>query len=117
MVLSHPYMEYYVLLPTRSGVRTESRLADRDINHKKVGENCTLSRWCAGRWIDLLVEKHAWLSAGHTWLPEASESGWKALFDEESSGKLESMPTINIFEHWEEGAQFAQINGSEVSLF
>ena len=36
MVLSHPYMKDYVVLPTRSSVRTESRLVDRDINHKKV---------------------------------------------------------------------------------
>ena len=39
MVLSQPYMEDYVVLPTRSGVRTESRLAEWDLNHKKARDN------------------------------------------------------------------------------
>ena len=68
----------------------------------------TLSRWCSAKWITVLLEKHAWLSAGLIWLPEeASETGRKAVFDE-PKGKAERMPTVSLFEPWEEGAQVAR---------
>ena len=84
MVLSHPDMEDYVVLPQ---------------------DDKSLSRWCYATWIHLLVEKHAWLSAGLIWLPEASATGRKAILSGEQQGKTESTPTINLFEHWEDGAE------------
>ena len=51
------------------------------------------------------MEKHAWLSAGLTWLPEASATGKRAMFSGEQQGKLESVPTISLFERWEETAE------------
>ena len=35
MFLSHPYVEDSVVLPTRSGIRSETRLAGRDLSAKK----------------------------------------------------------------------------------
>ena len=54
MVLSHPYVEDYVVLPARSGLRSEARLAGRDLNAKKSQDDPTLSRWCSATWINLL---------------------------------------------------------------
>ena len=66
MVLSHPpFVEDYVVLPTRHGIRTESRLAGKDISHKLSRNDVSASRWCSATWVNILVEKHAWLSAGH----------------------------------------------------
>ena len=36
------------------------------------GGTKSLSRWCYATWVNLLVEKHAWLSAGLIWLPESA---------------------------------------------
>ena len=47
MVLSHPYMEDYLALPTRSGIRSETRLVGRDPNLKKSQDDQTLSRRCS----------------------------------------------------------------------
>ena len=55
-----------------------------------------MPRWCSATWIDLLVEKHAWLSAGLMWLLDASATGKKALFSGEQQGKVGSMPTISL---------------------
>ena len=103
MVLSHPYMEDSVALPSRSGIRCETRLAGRDPNNKKSQDDLTLSTRCSANWISLLVEKHAWLSAGLIWLPEASATGKKVVFNEDQQGALESIPKINVFELLEEG--------------
>ena len=64
VVLSHPSMEDYVTLPTRAAVRTENRLTTKEIKFKMLREDQSLSKWCAARWTNILVEKHAWLSAG-----------------------------------------------------
>ena len=50
---------------------------------KKSQDDPTLPRWRSATWINLLVEKHAWLSAGLIWLPEASATGKKAMFSGE----------------------------------
>ena len=64
MVLSRQYMEDYVVLPIRSGIRPEVRLAGRDLDMKASQDNKSLSRWCYATWVNLLVGKHAWLSVG-----------------------------------------------------
>ena len=87
MVLSHPYMGNYVALPTRSGIKSETRMAGRDLNMKKSQDDPSLSRWRSATWINVLVEKHAWLSTGLVWLPEASATGKKAVFNREQQGK------------------------------
>ena len=75
MVLSHPYMEDYVVLPTRHGIRSENRLTARDLDHKKSRNDMSASRRCSATWINVLVEKSAWLSAGLIWPPGASHTG------------------------------------------
>ena len=74
----------------------------------KSQDDKPLSRWCFATWVNLLVERHAWLSAGLTWLPEASATGRKATLGGEQQGKTERMPTINLFESWEEGAELSR---------
>ena len=78
-------------------------MTTKEINYNH--QDLSLSRWCAARWISILVEKHVWLSAGLMWLPEASDTGRKPKAEDWSAGQSDSVPRINIFEHWEEGAQ------------
>ena len=70
MVLSHPYMEDSVVLPTRNGIRSENRLAERDLSCKKSHNDVIASRWCSATWINLLVNKHACFPAGLIWSQE-----------------------------------------------
>ena len=64
--------------------------------------------WCSTTWINILIEKHAWLSAGLVWMPSASESGRKAEHNDPESEEPQPLPTINIFELWENGSQQAK---------
>ena len=55
MVLSHPYMTWH---------QTENHLAGRDLSNRRSQSGASASRWCSATWINILVEKHAWLSTG-----------------------------------------------------
>ena len=114
MVMSRPYMEEYVVLPTRAAVRAESRLAERDMGYKLSWNDKTASRWCSATWINILVEKLAWLSAGLTWMPSASDTGKKAEYSNPQSEEPQPLPTVNLFELWEDGSQQAKaVSGHE----
>ena len=58
--MSHPYMEDYVVLPTRPTIREEKSLIGKDIGYKKFYNDKSASRWCSANWISALIEKHAW---------------------------------------------------------
>ena len=77
MVMSHPYMEDYVVLPTTPTIRIYDRMIDHDISYKLSHNDQAISRWDSATWINILMEKHAWLSAGLIWLPSASDNGTK----------------------------------------
>ena len=51
---------------------------------------------------------HAWLSAGLIWLPEASDTGRQIELGDSQSDEPQCLPTINIFELWENGSQQAR---------
>ena len=53
--------------------------------------------------------KHAWLSAGLVWMNGAFVSGPKGVYEELRPDGLESRPTINLFEQWEEGAHWPKL--------
>ena len=61
-------------------------------------------RWGPSLWINTLLEKHAWLSAGLVWMPGASQSADMGVYSELPPETPEPRPTISLFEHWEEGA-------------
>ena len=86
MVLSHPYMEDYVVFSARHGIRSETHLAERDQRYQKSHNDVSAT------WINLLVEKHAWLSAGLIWLPEASDTGRQVEFGDRQSDELSACP-------------------------
>ena len=82
-------MENYVVLPTRSGIRTES-VADRVLNLKKLQDNKTLFRRCTATWITSLwrnmpgirrafygYQKHQ-LQAGRLCLVESNRASLRA---------------------------------------
>ena len=52
----------------------------------------------------MLLEKHAWLSAGLVWVQGAAMSADIGVFDESKPDESEPRPTISLFEQWEEGA-------------
>ena len=104
MVTSRPYVEDYAVLPTRPAIRTDDRNIDHDISHKLAHEDLAASRWRAATRTNVLIERHAWLSAGLIWMPHASDSGTKGSYADSKSSTLESRPTINLFELWEDGS-------------
>ena len=66
----------------------------------------------------MLLEKHAWISAGLIWRPYASDSGTKGDLEHSKSDTLESRPTIiNLFELWEDGSHLLRVSHRSQLLF
>ena len=62
-------------------------------------------KWSASLWVNTLLEKHAWLSAGLVWMPGASQSADLGVYNNDAPPETsEARPVISLFEHWEEGA-------------
>ena len=85
-----------MVLPTRNATRPDNKNIERDVANRVLRDDTTLSR------LNLLLEKHAWLSAGLVWMYGASESGIKGVFEESGPDGLVPRPTVNLFEQWEE---------------
>ena len=109
IALRHPYHEDCVVLPTRNTARPDNKNIERDVASRLQRDDISLCRWSPAAWLNLLLEKHAWLSAGLVWMHGASESGIKGVFEESSSGGLEPRPMINLFEQWEGGAHLSKL--------
>ena len=60
-------------------------------------------------WANLLLEKHAWLSAGLVWMHVASDSVTKGVYEDSGPDGLESRPTISLFEPWESGSHLFKL--------
>ena len=75
----HPYHEDYVVLPTKPTIKPDSKNIERDIEYRRIYEDMSASRWSPPSWINFLLEKHAWLSAGLVWMHGASDSGTKGV--------------------------------------
>ena len=103
IVLKYPYHEDLVVLPTRPNLRMDTKSITRDASYRsQSGES--LMRWSPSLWINTLLEKHAWLSAGLVWMHGASQSADIGVYNEVPPETSEPRPTISLFEHWEEGA-------------
>ena len=103
MVLKYPYHEDLVVLPTRPNLRMDNRSITRDIAYPpQTGESPM--KWSASLWINTLLEKHAWLSAGLVWMHGASQSADIGVYNDVPPETPEARPVISLFEHWEEGA-------------
>ena len=103
MVLKHPYHEDLVVLPTRPNLRMDTKSITRDVSFRpQVGESPM--KWCASLWVNTLLEKHAWLSAGLVWMYGASQSADMGVYRDASPETPEARPVVSLFEHWEEGA-------------
>ena len=109
MVLRHPYHEDCVALPTRTTARPDSKNIAREGVYRTQPDDSSLSRWSSASWLNTLLEKHAWLSAGLVWVQGASMSASRGVCDESHSDESESRPTINFFEQWEEGAHMPKL--------
>ena len=113
--MPHPYLEDHVVLPTRTGwvtrstIRTDTRNVERDRGFKIINEDICASRWSAPTWINVPLEKHAWISAGLVWMPGASDTGAKGAYEDSRLDALESRPTINLFELWENGSHMLKL--------
>ena len=92
IVMSHPYLENCVVLPTRSTIRTDSRNMESDIGFRITREDTSASRWSASTWINVLLEKHAWISASLFWMPGASDTAAKGAYEDSRPDALECRP-------------------------
>ena len=108
-ILSSFFVLILVVLPTRNTTRPDNKNIERDVATRVLRDDTSLSRWSPASWLNLLLEKHAWLSAGLVWMHGASESGIKGVFEDSGPDGLESRPTINLFEQWEEGAHLPKL--------
>ena len=54
-VLTHPYHEDYVVLPTRPIIRPDNENIERDIEYRQIYEDASASRWTPTSWINLLL--------------------------------------------------------------
>ena len=104
IVLRHPYHEDLVALPTRPNLRVDSKSIAREATYRSQSANSSLSRWSPSLWLNTLLEKHAWLSAGLVWVQGASQSADVGVYTDPPPDEPEPRPTIGLFEHWEEGA-------------
>ena len=50
-----------------------------DVSYKLNRNDPAISRWDSATWINILMEKHAWLSAGLIWLQSASDNSTKLV--------------------------------------
>ena len=96
IVLRHPYHEDCVVLPTRPTLCPDNKNIERDIANKLLNHCWEMIPHSPSG--NLLLDKHAWLSAGLVWMQGASESGIKGVFEDSGPEGLESRPTINLFE-------------------
>ena len=89
--------------------RPDTKSIEREVEHRTQRDDTSLSRWSPASWLNLLLEKRVWLSAGLVWMNGASVSGARGVFEESHPDGLESRPTINLFEQWEEGAHVPKL--------
>ena len=82
IVLKHPYYEDYVVLPTRSNIRVDHKSVAQEARSRPQSDDASLTRWSPASWLNTLLEKHAWFSAGLVWLPGASMSADVGVYDE-----------------------------------
>ena len=99
-VMSHPYFEDHVVLPTRSTIRMDNRNVERDRGFKVPNEEATTSRWSAPTWVNVFLERHAWISSRLSVEARSIRHGAKGAYDDSRNDALESRPTINLFELW-----------------
>ena len=116
MVLRHPYHEDLVVLPTRPNLRVDNRSITREASYPSQSVE-SLTRWSPSLWLNTLLEKHAWLSAGLVWMQGASQSADVGVYTEVPHDRPEPRPTKSVFEHWEEGAHLpAAMNARDYSF-
>ena len=109
IVLKHPYHEDYVVLPTRSNIRVDNKSVAQEARSRPQSDDASLTRWSPSSWLNTLLEKHAWFSAGLVWLPGASMSADVGVYDESPPNDSDARPTISLFEQWEEGAHVPRV--------
>ena len=107
--MTHPYHDDYVVLPTRPTIRLDNKNVERDVEYRQIYEDTSASRWSPTSWVNLLFEKHVWLSAGLVWMQGASDSGTQGVFDDPGPEGIESRPTISLFELWEFGSHLFKL--------
>ena len=108
-MLKHPYHEDYVVLPARSNIRVDNKSIAQEARSRPQPDDTSLSRWSPSSWLNTLLEKHAWFSAGLVWLPGASMSADVGVYDESPPNDSDARPTISLFEQWEEGAHVTRV--------
>ena len=81
----------------------------KEAKSRPQSDEASLTGWSPSSWINTLLEKHAWFSAGLVWLPGASMSTDVGVYDESPPNDSDARPTISLFEQWEEGAHVPRV--------
>ena len=61
--------------------RTDYKSIAQEVRYRTQPDDSSLSRWSPASWLNMLLEKHAWLSAGLVWVQGASMSTDSGVFD------------------------------------
>ena len=103
IVLKHPYHEDYVVLPMRSNTRVDNKSVAQEPRSRPQSDDASLTRWSPSSWLNTLLEKHAWFSAGLMWLRGASMSADVGVYDESPPNDSDARPTIAYLSNGKKG--------------
>ena len=79
-----------MVLPTRTATRPDTKSIEREVGFWTQRDDTSLSRWSPASWLNLVLEKQAWLSAGLVWMNGAFVSVPKGVVQEPRPDGLES---------------------------
>ena len=98
-------------------MRVDNRSITQESKYRSQPDFTSLSRWSPSLWLNTLLEKHAWLSAGLVWMQGASQSADVGVYNDTPPSESDPRPTLSLFEHWEEGAHLPiAINARDYSF-
>ena len=80
------YHEDYVVLPTRTNMRVDNKSIAQEARSRTQPDDTSLCRWSPSQWLNTLLEKHAWFSAGLVWVQGASMSADVGVYDDSPPG-------------------------------
>ena len=117
IVLKHPYHEDYVVLPTPSNIRVDTKSIAQEARSRPQSDEASLTRWSPSSWLNTLLEKHAWFSAGLVWLPGASMSADVGVYDESPPNDSDASPPLACLSNAKKGHMCPELPMQEIILF
>ena len=95
IALRHPYHKDYVVLPTRTNMRVDNKSIAQEARSRTQPDDTSLSRWSPSQWLNTLLEKHAWFSAGLVWV-QGAMSADVGVYDDSPPGDSDPRPAHQL---------------------